>query len=218
MLRIYHKGTALSGTDKLIPHSIDGVTADIMIQDLALTRPFAEVAVHICYPDKPSIKDLYQTQIFMNNDKLFTTDHLSAAMARESVEKIGFRLGVNSWRHISTAFKRKLGRFAEELLDQDDEDTIEALQAGHSRATENRVYGLSPDTLASGAEDMLPLFLRASTNWQLLMHAVPGGLQLAYANARAHHFKQLAQSGSESGRTALHQYSQTQDRDTHKHG
>ncbi|KAG1853622.1 hypothetical protein F4604DRAFT_1933011 [Suillus subluteus] len=195
MLRIYHKGTALTGTDKLIPHSIDGVTSDIMIQDLALTRPFAEVAAYICYPDKPSIKDLYQMQIFMNNNKLFTTDHLSATMARESVEKIGFPLGVNSWRHISTAFKRKLGRFAEQLLQEDDEDTIEALQAGHSRATENRIYGLSPDALASGAEDLLPLFLQASNNWQLLMHTVPGGLQLAYVNARAHHFKQLAQSG-----------------------
>ncbi|KAG2063025.1 hypothetical protein BDR04DRAFT_953732, partial [Suillus decipiens] len=80
MLRTYHKGAALSGSDKLIPHSIDGVTADIMIQDLALTRPFAEVAAHICYPDKPWIKKLYQQQIFMNDHKLFTTDQLSAAM------------------------------------------------------------------------------------------------------------------------------------------
>lgn len=27
------------------------------------------------------------------------------------------------------------------------------------------------------------------------MHAVPGGLQLLYLNARAHHFKELAESG-----------------------
>ena len=166
-----------------------------MIQDLALTRPFAEVAAHICYPDKPSIKESYQTQIFMNDHKLFTTDQLSATMARESMDRLGFRLGVNSWRHISTAFKRKLGRFAEELLEEDGEDTIEALQAGHSRTTENRIYGLSPDTLAGGAEDLLPQFLQASTNWQLLMHTVPGGLQLPYSNARAHHFKELAESG-----------------------
>jgi hypothetical protein len=195
MLRTYHKGTALSGLDKLIPHSIDGVTADIMIQDLALTRPFAEVAAHICYPDQPMIKQLYQTQIFMNNQKLFTTDQLSAGMARESIESVGLELGVNSWRHISTAFKRKLGRFAEELLEEDDQDTIEALQAGHSRSTENRVYGLSPDALVGGPEDLLPQFLKASTNWQLLMHTVPGGLELAYMNARTNDFKQLAESG-----------------------
>ncbi|KAG2093525.1 uncharacterized protein F5147DRAFT_657420 [Suillus discolor] len=155
--------------DKIIPHSIDGVMADIMIQDLTLTRPFTKVATHICYPDKPSIKELYQTQIFMNNHKLFTTDQLSATMARESIDKLSFHLGINSWCYISTAFKCKLGRFAEELLEEDDEDTVEALQAGHSRMMENRIYSLSPDTLAGGGEDLLPQFLQANTNWQLLI-------------------------------------------------
>ncbi|KAG2067520.1 hypothetical protein BDR04DRAFT_1120426 [Suillus decipiens] len=133
-------------------------------------------------------------QIFMNDHKLFTTDQLSAAMARESTSYLDFNLGVNSWRHISIAFKCKLGHFAEELLDNDDEDTVDALQAGHSSRVENRIYGLSPDML-SVKQDLLPQFLRASTKWQLLMHVVPGGLQLAYINARSCHFKQLAKSG-----------------------
>jgi hypothetical protein len=195
MLRTYHKSGALSGLDKLIPHSIDGVTADLMIQDLALTRPFAEIAAHICYPDKPEIKEMYQTHLFVNNDKLFDTDQLSATMSRESTSHLGFGLRVNSWRHISTAFKRKLGRFAEELLEEDGQDTVEALQAGHTRATENRIYGLSPDALAGAPEDLLPLFLQASTNWQLLMKTVPGGLELAYTHASSKHFKELAESG-----------------------
>ncbi|KAG2063370.1 hypothetical protein BDR04DRAFT_1123305 [Suillus decipiens] len=195
MLRTYHKSGALSGMDKLIPHSIDGVTADLIIQDLALTRPFAEVAAYICYPDKPEIKEMYQTHLFVNNHKLFNTDQLTATMARVSIPFLGFDLGVNSWRHISTAFKRKLGRFAEDLLEDDGQDTVEALQAGHNRSTENRIYGLSPDALAGAPEDLLPLFLQASTNWQLMMHTVPGGLELAYMHARSHQFKQLAESG-----------------------
>jgi hypothetical protein len=195
MLRTYHKSGALSGLDKLIPHSIDGVTADLMIQDLALTRPFAEMACHICFPDEAEIKEMYQTHLFVNNTKLFDTDQLSATMSRESMSSLGFGLKVNSWRHISTAFKRKLGRFAEELLEEDERDTVEALQAGHSRATENRVYGLSPDALAGAPEDLLPLFLQASSNWQLLMHTVPGGLGLSYRHARGRHFKELAKSG-----------------------
>ncbi|KAG2110465.1 hypothetical protein BD769DRAFT_1674624 [Suillus cothurnatus] len=195
MLRTYHKSGALSGMDKLIPHSIDGVTADLIIQDLALTRPFAEVAAHICYPDRPVIKEMYQTHLFVNNHKLFTTDQLTATMARVSIPVLGFGLGVNSWRHISTAFKRKLGRFAEDLLEDDEQDTVEALQAGHNRSTENRIYGLSPDALAGAPEDLLPLFLQASTNWQLVMRTVPGGLQLPYTLARSYQFKQLADSG-----------------------
>ncbi|KAG2030468.1 hypothetical protein BDR03DRAFT_987079 [Suillus americanus] len=195
MLRTYHKSGALSGMDKLIPHSIDGVTADLIIQDLALTRPFAEVVAHVCFPDRPAIKEMYQTHLFVNNHKLFNTDQLTATMARVSIPFLGFGLGVNSWRHISIAFKRKLGRFAEDLLEDDEQDTVEALQAGHNRSTENRVYGLSPDALAGAPEDLLPLFLQASTNWQLVMHTVPGGLQLAYTLARSHKFKQLAESG-----------------------
>ncbi|KAG1787230.1 P-loop containing nucleoside triphosphate hydrolase protein [Suillus plorans] len=109
---------------------------------------------------------------------------------------LGFGLGVNSWRHVSTTFKRKLGRFAEDLSEDDEQDTVEALEASHNRSTENRIYGLSPDALAGAPEDLLPLsFLQASTNWQLVMHTVPGGLQLAYTLARSHEFKQLAESG-----------------------
>ena len=195
MLRTYHKSGALSGLDKLIPHSIDGVTADLMIQDLALTRPFAEIAAYICYPDKPEIKEMYRTHLFVNDMRLFDTDQLSATMSRESTGALGFGLKVNSWRHISIAFKRKLGRFAEELLEEDGQDTVEALQAGHSRATENRIYGLSPDALAGAPEDLLPLFLQASSSWQLLMHTVPGGLGLSYRHASGSCFKELAVSG-----------------------
>ena len=90
-----------------------------MIQDLALTRPFAEIAAYICYPDKPEIKEMYQTHLFVNNTRLFDTDQLSATMERESIASLGFGLGVNSWQHISTEL-RKAGRFAEELLIEND--------------------------------------------------------------------------------------------------
>ncbi|KAG1742875.1 hypothetical protein EDB19DRAFT_1827580 [Suillus lakei] len=177
MLRTYHKSGMLSKMDKLILHSIDGVTANFIIQDLALTRPFAEVAVHVCYPDKPSIKEMYQMFIFVNNHKPFNTDQLTVTMSRVSI------------------FKCKLSHFVEDLLEEDEQDTVEALQAGHKRSTENWVYSLSPDALTGAPEDLLPLFLQASTNWQLVIHAIPGGLQLVYTHARSHQFKQLAESG-----------------------
>ncbi|KAI5987329.1 hypothetical protein EDC04DRAFT_2614860 [Pisolithus marmoratus] len=39
----YLKMSTLTGKDKLIPHALDGITSDILVQDLALARPFAEV-------------------------------------------------------------------------------------------------------------------------------------------------------------------------------
>ncbi|KAG6893968.1 hypothetical protein C0992_008005 [Termitomyces sp. T32_za158] len=37
MLVTYHKGTALTGSHKLIPHAFDGVTSDLIIQNLGLS-------------------------------------------------------------------------------------------------------------------------------------------------------------------------------------
>ncbi|KAI6138101.1 hypothetical protein BKA82DRAFT_4021808 [Pisolithus tinctorius] len=44
----------------------------------------------------------------------------------------------------------------------DENDTIDALQAGHSHATENQIYGLSPEALPGAAEDIIHLFLQAN--------------------------------------------------------
>ncbi|KAF8440922.1 hypothetical protein L210DRAFT_3645155 [Boletus edulis BED1] len=40
----YSKTSAMMGHNKLIPHSLDAITSDILIQDLALARPFAQLA------------------------------------------------------------------------------------------------------------------------------------------------------------------------------
>ncbi|KAI5993057.1 hypothetical protein F5J12DRAFT_786048 [Pisolithus orientalis] len=55
----YLKTTALTGKDKLIPHALDAITSDILVQDLALARPFAEIAAKACFPDRPDVVDLY---------------------------------------------------------------------------------------------------------------------------------------------------------------
>ncbi|KIK25617.1 hypothetical protein PISMIDRAFT_22752 [Pisolithus microcarpus 441] len=131
LLHCYHKSAAMTGHEKLIPHALDALTGDLLVQSLALARPFAELAIH----------------------------------------------------------------FAEELMEMDENDTVDALQAGHSRATENRIYGLSPEALPGAAEDIIPLFLQASVRWQLIMHTIPGGLELGYTYTNPAQFQELARSG-----------------------
>jgi len=65
------------------------------------------------------------------------------------------------------------------------EDDVEALQVGHMRATENRIYGLSTQSLAGAVEDVLPLYLQASTRWQQCCKVMPGGSGLPYRQARS---------------------------------
>ncbi|KAG2343741.1 hypothetical protein BDR05DRAFT_883699, partial [Suillus weaverae] len=187
MLCLYSKTSAITGKDKLIPHSLDAVTGDILIQDLALARPFAEFAASICFPSDKNITELYRQNMFVKFDKLFNSSDLSSVMTRHSLPFLNYGLTINSWRHIQTAWKRKFRCSTDDIVEEDAEDTVEALQAGHSRATENRIYGLSVQALAGAAEDVLPLFLNASTTWQIRCKTVPGGTLLPYIKARSSH-------------------------------
>ncbi len=73
----YHKSASITGKDKLIPHALDAVTSDLIIQDLAIARPFAELAAYICYPNNFDIQHRYHSNLFINNKKLFDTPQLT---------------------------------------------------------------------------------------------------------------------------------------------
>lgn len=184
----YSKTSSLVGNDKLIPHGLDAVTSDILIQDLAMARPFAQIAARLCSHSQEAVQ-LYKDQLFMNYGKTFTSQDLSSVMAKFSLPRIQFSLTINPWRHIQTAWKRKFKCAVDDVLEVDKEEDVEALQAGHTRATENRIYGLSTQSLAGAAEDVLPLFLQASTTWQERCQTKPGGLGLSYKQARSDTFQ-----------------------------
>jgi hypothetical protein len=195
VLRMYHKSGNLTGQDKLIPHAFDGFSSDLTIQDQVLARPFACLAVKICFPDKPEMWRLYRERLFVNNGRPFTTQNITDCMVRFTLSEIGTGLGVNPWRHISRAFKKKLCNRVMEVLEEGEEEDIDDAQAGRTRSTGNRVYGVSHDTLAGVAEDVLPLFLDHSTDWQKTLEVVPGGLSLEYWEAGGDKFAELLRMG-----------------------
>jgi hypothetical protein len=174
IVRQYHKSAQLTGQDTFIPHALDGVMSDLIIQDLALAKPFAQFAAHLCFPDRPDIQELYRDYLFVNNTQLFTVESMTEVLKDYTLPVLGMSLGIRDWRHIAIAFKRKLCSEAMDLYDGAFSDSIHIRQAGHSRAMEDRMYGLSPDALLGAAEDLLPLFMAASTKWQVLHRAVPG--------------------------------------------
>ncbi|KAI6043201.1 hypothetical protein EDC04DRAFT_2891230 [Pisolithus marmoratus] len=165
LLGQYSKMSALTCQDKLIPHALDALTSDILIQDLALACPFAEITVRICFADE-EVSQLYHNHLFVNFDRLFTSNDLSTVMAKYSLPWVKFVMTINPWQHIQTTWKCKFKCAMDDMVEMDMEDDVDALQAGHSCATENRVYGLSMHSLAGAAEDILPLFLQASMGWQ----------------------------------------------------
>ena len=188
----YHKSASSTGKDKLIPHSLDAVTSDLLIQDLAIARPFAELAAYICYPKDFEIQHLYHSYLFINNKKMFETPELTNLIKSYTLSVYNVSFGVADWRHISAGFRRKICPAMELTVEDDEtEDSIQALQSGHSRHTENRLYGITAEALAGAAEDVLPMFLDASTDWQVACSIVPGGHMLPYSEARATHFRTL---------------------------
>jgi hypothetical protein len=196
ILCTYQKTSALTGTDKCIPHALNGFSADLLVQDLAITRPFAEVAAHLSYPDTSNVIQLYRTHVFVNQNRLFDTDDLTAGLQEFTLKYLGVKLGVNGWRHVSTAFRRKICTRMEDLYEEDEMDNVQALQSGHNRQTENSVYALSADSAMGAPEDLLPRFLDASKDWQLACRLVPGGLGRSYIDCRASSFQVLLDAGT----------------------
>jgi len=195
LLCTYLKTSHLSGNDKCIPHALDAFSSDVLIQDLSIARPFAELAAHVCYNKFPGVVRLYRTHLFVNQDRLFDTDDLTTGLELLTLHHLGIKLGVRHWRHVNTAFRRKICPHMDLLLDDEEKDSIPAIQSGHSRSTENRLYGISQDGLVGASEDFLPLFLEASTHWQVACSLVPGGLGIPYAEARVADFPHLVQQG-----------------------
>jgi hypothetical protein len=194
ILRQYHKSASISGLDKIIPHSVDAVTADLIIQNLAIARPFAEIAAYLCYPESKDVQGRYNSCLFVNNKELFTTTGLTNMMKTLTRKHLSVGLGVNDWRHVSTAFRRKICPGLDELAEEDEDNTVEALQSGHSRDTENRIYGISTDRLSGPGEDVLPLFLDVSTDWQVANRITPGGYRLGYRDAVASKYPSLVKA------------------------
>jgi len=189
----YLKTSATSGHDSLIPHSLGAFASDLIVQDLAIARPFAIMAAKMSHPSVPEIANLFNTYVFVNHMDIFTTSHISSRLSLVSAPHMQIELTISSWRQISTAFRRHLCSRLQELFDLDEEETIGALQMGHTSQTDKRNYGISHDTLAGASEDVLPLYLDASTEWQIVCNVVPGGLALPYISATMSSFQSLVE-------------------------
>ena len=116
--------------------------------------------------------------MLMNFGKEFTSEQLSKQMANITRPIVGWSVTVRSWRHINIAWKRKLCKGLTDVAEQKLGSTVHALQSGHNLANENMIYGLSPDALLGAPEDVLQLYLNASTEWQVVNRVVPGVLGL----------------------------------------
>ncbi|KAJ6453407.1 hypothetical protein C8R45DRAFT_945244 [Mycena sanguinolenta] len=195
IIRQYDKTSNVTQSDRLIPHSISAVAADILIQLHTFARPWARFLASKVWNTDPAVCRAYGEMLFMDFGQMFTSDRLTALMRARTSRVLGWELSISPWRHINIAWRRKLCGGAAELFEQEVMSTINAMQSGHSSTTENMVYGLSPDSLMGAPEDVLNLFLLTSGEWQKVARMVPGGLGLDYRTARCTLFESLVAAG-----------------------
>lgn len=181
---------------KCVPYSLDAFSSDILVQDLSITRPFAELAARIIYDQNPNIVRLYRTQLFVNQDRHFNFDDLMLGLETLTLTHLDVKLGVRKWKRVKNTFLGNVCTHMYPLLeDEPDRDSISTLQSGHSQSMQHRLYGSPLDTRFA-SKDLLLLLIEASTHWQITCSVVPGGLGISYTDARIVHFKELAKRGN----------------------
>jgi hypothetical protein len=186
-IRAYHKMQARSGIDKLIPEPLDAVTGDILIQNLCVLRPFAQILASQVWPDQANIFEMYRDKVFINFDHLLETSDLTHGLEEFSLQALNFKIGTNDWRHMCISWKRL--RMATLLKKLEEHETVEAAQAGHSRIMDVMHYGVTTNLFEGAQEDIIPLYLKASASWQSDLHITPGGKFMPFDKCTHQKFK-----------------------------
>ena len=88
---------------------------------------------------------------------------------------LSWKFGVADARHALIAFSRHHCRSMQGFYEADDMEDIRDQQAGHSTSTARTHYGVSNQIWQTAiAEEVMQKFLDFSTDWQKVIHIIPG--------------------------------------------
>ncbi|KAF8986938.1 hypothetical protein BDZ89DRAFT_1152713 [Hymenopellis radicata] len=167
----------------------------MLVQIHALARPIASIVSSEACPEYPSAEADYSHMLFMSFGCPFESRHLGEKLANASAKVLGWEMGINAHRHIFIAFHRKQHPLLAQEEENPDFDSISALQSGHSRSTENRVYGLSATVMEGAEEDYMAVFLEVSVAWQRTLRIVPAGVRLGAPESKCTEWDNLVRTG-----------------------
>ena len=196
MVRNYTKRTSVSQEDRNIPNGLDAVVSILLKVLYTYLRPFAAALAAQLEPRNKAAVQGYRDLMFMNMLKEFDSEDLSKAMGRISEPHIGWKLGLNSWRHLQISISGRHGASDGEVLQYIEEDgTVRISQSGHSPTTQRNVYGVSQESMIGASEQYIRMFLKTSAKWATVVRVVPGGLGLGLKEARTSEFDTLVATG-----------------------
>ena len=168
LTRTYHKQRHADGQDRFIPHCLDSLLSTVFIYKEALCRPFAQLCAREIWPRSEEAKARYASYLFNNLPSgrppcSFGSSEVTLEMRKWTKKHTGVSLGVQLWRHCSTAFRRRLHCIQEDVIKG--RDTAESAQAGHSHTVDAMHYGRSKHSIFDLSEDRIYAFLSLSKKW-----------------------------------------------------
>ncbi|KAF6741033.1 hypothetical protein DFP72DRAFT_1122335 [Ephemerocybe angulata] len=198
----YNKTTHNHQRDVLVPHALSTFDGDMLVQIHTLARPFAEflaAQIHIKPLGLDKYDHAYREMLFMDALHPFDPGFISQLMGKMTKPVLGWAMTISHYRHVAIAIKdgQKLLTVFEPDTDSpvDAYTDVQARQAGHSHATEKRLYGLSPDIFEGVPGEMIQLYIRSSREWQQCFDVVPAGAGLAYRESTMENYNLLVARG-----------------------
>ena len=165
----YSKTSTRNGHNTLISYVLNVFCQDIIKTVIFVTHPFAKQMSRILYPDRNDITALWHYQLFVKNDRSFTTEDISSILRHASLEAMQVQLGIRDYRQLSICIRRAYCPTLEELIGMREDTNIAAQQAGHSSMTEERIYGISTGYLGKLSKNLVEPYVNTSSKYQILM-------------------------------------------------
>lgn len=167
----YHKNSGRKTFEPIIPDFLDAHLTYVILQDLAVLRPFAITLANEAYGEDDKVMGLYLTKLFVCKSRLFDVNDLSDSLTMWTLRFLKARLSMRHVRHVELAIKRQ-----EKLIVRDmdeDEVDIKASMASHSHAVEIKHYARSSDIHPESDETTWNEYKHCCWSMHVLFRLVP---------------------------------------------
>jgi len=101
----YSKTLATKGRNTLLPHILDTFCQELMKIVVFQAHPFAQQIIAILFPGRKELLTTWQTNLFINFDRLFMTEDLSGVLKATTLKAMEVRIGIRDYRQLSVCVR-----------------------------------------------------------------------------------------------------------------
>jgi hypothetical protein len=138
----YNKTTYRTLVDKLIARAVPDIVGKLIVFYLVYIRPLEMYWAPVAFPNNKDLIRLYESYLWVSNERLWTTDDFTVAFKAATGPGIGVELGFADWRDVAIAVLKKHLRIYK-LDGENIDDILEGLHTGHRPEVSQNNYAVS---------------------------------------------------------------------------